>query len=102
MYILHELWRGNLSLSDRDVPKGSRYARALAKATEQETAFCDLLSPEQRKEYNTLCNHQTELLTLSEEDSFIMGFRLGAKLMLDIQGDPKAPLYDLLSTSPSR
>lgn len=39
-----------------------------------------------RSEIERVFNKQTELIALCERDAFIAGFKLGVKLMIEIQG----------------
>lgn len=92
MYILDELWRGKITPSERRIREGSRYAAVLHDNTQNDRAFCESLTKEQRKAYDEIYNGQMELLGIAEEESFILGYRIGVRLLLDAIGDHKAQL----------
>ena len=92
MYILDELWRGKITPSERRIREGSRYAEVLHDNTQRDRAFCATLTAEQRKAYEEIYNGQMELLGIAEEESFVLGYRIGVRLLLDAIGDHKAQL----------
>ena len=92
MYILHELWRGNITPSERRIRDSSRYAEVLQENTQLEHVFCKTLTHEQHKAYDAIYNGQIEMMGIAEEESFILGFRIGVRLILDAIGDHNAQL----------
>ena len=95
MYLLEQLWRGNLAPSERYIRSNSEYKKATQ-------AFCDAaekmekeLTPEGKKHWREVADRQSDMTMLAEEDIFIYGFRMGARMILDIIGDYKGQFYEV-------
>ncbi len=87
MYVLRELWRGEISPTDRRVRQGSEYQQRAAEVRKQMADLAALLSPEVKERMEDINDQKHSLAVLAEEDVFIYGFRLGARMMLDVIGD---------------
>ena len=87
MYILEELWNGDITPSERVIRTGSQYAQLQKQLVAAEEDFRKELSPEGKAAYDTFCRKQAELSEISECDCFIRGVRIGARLLLDIVAD---------------
>ena len=83
MHILEELWSGNL-----DIFKGSKHNRQYAEALEYSNVCEDkllaALSDNQKVLYDEYAQVQQTVSTITDCETFIAGFRIGALLMLDI------------------
>lgn len=84
MLLLHSLWRGKISPCERPIQEGSRFAKLLHDSAEQERSFCKGLTPEQRKVYEDITSAQLEMMGIAEEEAFIQGFQIGARMILDV------------------
>ena len=87
MYILEDLWNGNITPSERVIRTGSQYAQLQKQLVAAEEDFRKELSPDGKAAYDTFCRKQAELSEISECDCFIRGVRVGARLLLDIVAD---------------
>ena len=87
MYILEDLWYGNVAPSERTIRTGSRYAKLQKQLVAAEDALREELSPDGKNNYEEVCRKQTEMAQIAECDSFIRGVRIGARLALDIMED---------------
>ena len=87
MYVLRDLWRGEISPTDRRVRQGSEYQQRAAEVRKQMMEFARVLSPEDKKRMEAINDQKHSLSMMEEEDVFIYGFRLGARMMLDVMGD---------------
>lgn len=87
MYVLRELWRGEISPTDRRVRQGSEYQKRAAEVRKQMADLVALLSPEVKERMEDINDQKHSMAMLAEEDVFIYGFRLGARMMLDVMGD---------------
>ena len=87
MYILEDLWNGNIAPSERVIRTGSQYAQLHKQLVAAEEDFRKELSPDGKAAYDTFCRKQAELSEISECDCFIRGVRIGARLLLDIVAD---------------
>ena len=95
MYLLNKLWRGDISPTERYIRPESEYKRI-------SKAFCDAaerlqeqLSPEGKQLWEEIDRLRADMTMLSEEDIFIYGFRMGARMILDVVGDYKGQFYDI-------
>ena len=87
MYILEDLWNGDITPSERVIRTGSQYAQLQQQLVAAEEDFRKELSPDGKAAYDTFCRKQAELSEISECDCFIRGVRIGARLLLDIVAD---------------
>ena len=87
MYILEDLWNGDITPSERMIRTGSQYAQLQKQLVAAEEDFRKELSPEGKAAYDTFCRKQAELSEISECDCFVRGVRIGARLLLDIVAD---------------
>lgn len=93
MYVLQELWRGNISPAERFVRSGSEYKETARKLSDEMDRLMEVISPEVRRQIETIDNLRADMNVLANEDYFLYGFRLGARLILDVVGDYKGQFY---------
>ena len=72
MYVLQDLWDGNIRPSERAIHYGSTYADISHQAIEDEIKFRKEMTEKGRAIYEDYCNKQNQLLELSEADAFIL------------------------------
>ncbi len=84
MYVLKELWRGNISPTERFVRPESEYAAALRQLNPELEKLRNGISPEARRQMEVVEDLRSRLAMLENEEYFLYGFRLGAGLILDI------------------
>ena len=77
MYLLDNLWRGNISPSERFVRSGSEYKKISNKFCDEMEAFMKTLPPEAQKQLDVMENLRLELSVIHDEDLFIYAFRMG-------------------------
>ena len=87
MYILEDLWYGNVAPSERMIRTGTQYAKLQKQLVVAEDALREMLSSDGKNIYEEICRKQTEMAQIAECDSFIRGVRIGARLALDIMED---------------
>ncbi len=83
MYILEELWGDRVNLRERGFPS-KQYARAMRRLADCEEKLTGILDEEQRKLFEEYADDQREVSVIADCASFIDGFKLGAKIMLDV------------------
>ena len=93
MFVLQELWRGNITPSERFVRSGSEYKKIAGKLSDEMDRLMEAISPEARKQLENIGNLRADMAVLSNEDIFIYAFRMGARLMLDVLGEYKGQFY---------
>ena len=84
MHELRKLWRGQISPSERFINEDSPYWIASRKHTDALNTFLAMISPDARQQYEETEKLSLEMLRIDTEDAFIQGFRLGARLILDV------------------
>ncbi len=89
MYVLKELWRGNIAPVERSVRSGSDYKKISLEACEQMDRFLENLTPEEKKQLEDIYGMRSDMSLLAEEDAFISGFRLGARIIMEVVGEYK-------------
>ncbi len=86
MYILDDMYWGNITPTEKTVKENSRYRKLQKQNGELEEMLRETLTQEQKnilKEQELLWG---EMMSIMEEDMFISGFRLGARVILDVLG----------------
>ena len=74
-------------LNNGDHPTTKNYNRLLMQIANDKENLSGLLSQEICERMEAIENKETELRIMEEYTAFSKGFRLGAKIMLDILGD---------------
>ena len=84
--VLKDLFNGDLSLSDRPMPKGSEMYKLSTRLCKCEETLAQGLDEPEKAQLEVLIRTQCELNCLTAEDNFIMGFRLGVQIMVECLG----------------
>ena len=92
MYLLNDLWYGNVNPSERYAQRGSKYRKLSDEVTECEEKLLSQLSPECAESLEEFLEKHVLLTSLAEADTFIQGVRIGAQFVLDVTGDYRSPL----------
>lgn len=83
---LKDLFNGDLSLSDRPMPKGSEMHKLNTKLCECEETLVKHLDDEGKELLEALSRAQWELDRRTTEENFILGFRLAVQIMAECLG----------------
>ena len=94
--IISELYYGNIDPQARGFKNGSFLKKQMAILSESETMLTEKLTGEEKKAFLSFVNASDVILGESELDSFIVGFRLGARLIFDTFVNDYTPYDDLL------
>ena len=89
--ILEDLYYGNLSPCQRAVRPGSRVKKLMQKQSDLEAKLNGSFTEEQRASFGQYLSVSADLLDANCLDSFITGFRLGARFAFDTFVTSKAP-----------
>lgn len=81
--IIEELYYGNIEPQELNSELSSKLSKKLNALTEKEEQLTAKLTDEDKKMFIDYVNTYNEFLSLSNSDSFISGFRLGAKFTYD-------------------
>ena len=95
MSFIENLFFGNIDPQSRAVRTGSRADKLRTLITDHLPEIENALPDEQRGELERIMEAQGELDTISELDSFIVGFRLGAAFTYDTFVNTDTPYRDL-------
>ena len=93
--ILEDLYYGNLSPCHRTVRPGSRVQKLMKKQSDLESKLNESFTEEQRANFEQYLSLTANLLDANCLDSFITGFRLGARFMHETFIGTDAPFADL-------
>ena len=96
MYVLDNLWRGNISPNKRFFCSDSEYKKLFSQLVDKTEQLRNELSPDNKKLCDEIESLQLKLIDISEQDTFVVGFRLGARLILDIVGNYKGQFKTLV------
>lgn len=87
MHILEEMYLNYLS-NVRNQQKSFRhnkqYTEVLKKSVESEDALVEALSDELKELFREYARDQQNVATITDCETFIHGFKMGAKIMLDV------------------
>lgn len=87
MQILEELYVGDVRPGERSFKRNSQYGRALSASADAADRLIAGLSDEQKKLFEEYMDAQREVAVLTDAETFIYGFRTGAKIMMDVLMD---------------
>ena len=93
---IKELYYGNIDPQARGFKNGSYLKKQMTILSENEAALTDRLTGEEKKAFLSFVNASDIILCESELDSFIVGFRLGAKFVFDIFVNNDTPYENYL------
>ena len=86
MSILEELYYGNIMPTDE--PQSDEVKKALSEIVKIEEALGEsLIDKGQKEKISELSEGYNKLISLTERDGFLQGFRLGAKLMAELMAE---------------
>ena len=94
MYVLEDLWRECYAPEVKQSRRGREYHRLAQGLAERRAELLPLLSVEAQSTLERFERTKDTLSAISEEDTFIEGFRMGARMILDVVGDYKGQFYD--------
>ena len=92
--ILKEFYYGNIDPQMREVRKNSKLYKTIHRTEEIETQFLNTLNEDDRELFSTYIDLGNQTESASSLDSFLVGFRLGAKFTYDTFVSEEAPYSD--------
>ena len=87
MLILEDLYLGDIRPNERGFKQNSQYAKALDELVKVGDALTDGFTEEQKELFEDYMTAQREVTVLTDCETFLYAFRLGAKIMLDVFTD---------------
>jgi hypothetical protein len=94
--ILEELYFGNINPNSKQFIRGSDFDRAMQMLATNEEKLTKQLNGEEKLLFCEFSNAQSEINSITAIENFIDGFRLGAKIMMEIMGDENGCLRDII------
>ena len=82
--MLRELYRGNLTPTEKSVAPGSEFHKQQHQLAELEKEIESMLGEQEKKRFHDYLTVQNNLLYSIGEERFIDGFRMGVKFILEI------------------
>ncbi len=82
--ILEDIYCGRSPAVNRPIKRGSEYDRAISEVTRCEEALRGKLNPDEVKLLRAYSQACADLSGISCIENFILGFRMGAQLMLAV------------------
>lgn len=94
--ILEEFYYGNIDPQMREVNKNSKLYKMIFRMEEIEARLLNTLEGEEKEMFATYVDLANQTESASSLDSFLVGFRLGAKFTYDTFVREDAPYADSL------
>lgn len=83
MNIIEELFYGNINPNDQTFERGSHYGKAMETVDTVETSLTESLEGREKQQFLDMVNAYSDILGVTTVESFIKGFRIGARFVLD-------------------
>jgi len=83
--ILEELYYGNINPNSKQFIKNTQFTKAMNMLSGNEEKLIGLLEGQEKKLFLELVNAQSEVNGITEAESFINGFRLGARIAIEVR-----------------
>ena len=87
MNTIQDLYYGRISPYEISISTTPEYQKLKALANKNEDLLRGTFSDDQKELFDKLIESITDISSISERDMFIVGFRLGMKLMIDVMKD---------------
>ena len=94
--LIKELYYGNIDPQARGFRYGSYLKKQITILSESVVLLTDKRTGDEKKAFLSFVTTSNSILAQSELDSFIVGFRLGARLILDTFINNDTPYEDFL------
>ena len=85
--VLEEIYYGNITPSDKEMQPGSEMQRAISTAARCESQLSESLDEVGQALLTKLIDAQHEIDSITAAENFILGFRLGARMMVECMDD---------------
>ena len=93
---IEDLYYGNINPQDRGVKDGSELQRQMGLLIQKEELLTERLSEEERRLFFEYVKISGEVNGLSNQDSFTLGFKLGARFVYDTFVNGETPFTEPL------
>ena len=93
--MLEELYFGNISPNDQCFIRDSKYGKAVHTMSENEDKLTELLEGKEKELLIDLINAQSLVDGTTAIENFIHGFRMGARIAIEIMSDEDGCLREI-------
>ena len=83
---LSDLFLGNILLCERSIPSSSPLRKLSKRLAQQEEKLAETLDEEGKAQLDAILNTQLEMDSAIAEENFVLGFRLGVRIMAECLG----------------
>ena len=84
---LEDLYYGNITPNEQRMVPGSEMAKAVARVASCEKQLTEQLGEAEQETRTKLIRSQHEINSITATENFMLGFRLGVKLMVECMDD---------------
>ena len=84
---LEDLYYGNITPNEQRMVPGSEMAKAVARVTDYEKQLMEQLGEAEQETLTKLIRSQHEINSITATENFILGFRLGVRLIAECMDD---------------
>lgn len=92
--ILEDFYLGNIVPYDKRMTANSELRRLVKRVSDCETQLTERLNEEEQPLLDTLINAQHEIDRITAMENFILGFRLGVRLMAECMDENDGSITD--------
>ena len=84
---LEDLYYGNITPNEQDMAAGSELKRAVDRVARYESQLTEQLGETEQTILTKLISSQHEIDSITARENFILGFRLGVRMMAECMDD---------------
>lgn len=84
MGFIKELYFGNISPGEQSVVQNSRHSRLAGSCDKLYRELRQMLSEENKQKLDKFCDENYALTDIAAEENYALGFRDGARMMMDV------------------
>lgn len=84
---LEDLYYGNITPNEQDMTAGSELKRAVDRVARYESQLTEQLDETEQAILRKLISSQHEIDSITARENFILGFRLGVRIMAECMDD---------------
>ena len=92
---LEDLFYGNIVPNERQITANSELQRMVKRAAECERALAEQLDEKDRHTLTALTSAQQEINSITAIENFIMGFRLGVRLIMECMDEDDGDIQEM-------
>ncbi len=92
---LEDLFYGNIVPNERQITANSELQRMVKRAAECERALAEQLDEKDRHTLTALTSAQQEINSITAIENFILGFRLGVRLIMECMDENDGDIQEM-------